>query len=439
MTKKKQDTGNTASKAQSKKQEIVSPPTYMAIDLNEGDIRNDFSKIADSMRAIRAQHIIDGNVGDETKNEYLHLTNRLASTVEGLADKTISKNMGNMIEHMNKNPNIINYDYFCESVNENFLKSLDNILIDIKGDNFSNLSDRHHLFNALKFLAVRNASLEQKLPIYDTILPFNSPKILSEILANKGIEATIKDGAVNVSYLSMNENLFFSQIPSLGMPKIRTMLPVQVYEELENLKKQKGRIHRFSDMIPLSKIKDDLIEVEFQIPIYSENEKHNHILLLEDLAQVEIPNKIKENLIWTQENHFTQGKYFQKALTDDENINLNKFQNQLYLGREIGALVLYDVLEKSIEPYIKVSGITCFKNERYPMIYILDNTQREKNNNLESRKTEFDKILGALNSNEKIEDKLSKCFGDIKGMKYFHLQRYGNKGEKIFDSIATPD
>ena len=67
-------------------------PKHVTLELEEADVQSDIIKVTDAMSRIRAEALHNEKLTDAQKDEYLHLTYRLASGIEGTADsKTVKK------------------------------------------------------------------------------------------------------------------------------------------------------------------------------------------------------------------------------------------------------------------------------------------------------------------------------------------------------------
>ncbi len=153
-----------------------SPPSSMVIELEEKDIRSDIPKIVNAMSKIRAECIKSKNASESQKDEYLHLTYRLASGIKALADGPITERMGLIAENINKNPALLRYDpmqdgYWKRREGE-FTKTLDDLLINCLRDDFHDTDSKHHVLQAIKYLGVEGASFKEREEVYSTILPF---------------------------------------------------------------------------------------------------------------------------------------------------------------------------------------------------------------------------------------------------------------------------
>jgi hypothetical protein len=155
------------------------PAKHMTIELGDEDIHSDVVSILDSMSSIRQEQLTDNRVSDETKNEYLHLTCRLASCMQATADDGLRDKMQATFDALVGNAALMTYDYsqgsFWRRVDPNFSKNLESATICLIGDDFRGLEDSHHIWNASKYIWGNEASEDDRLGMYDTVLPFSDP------------------------------------------------------------------------------------------------------------------------------------------------------------------------------------------------------------------------------------------------------------------------
>lgn len=159
---------------------MSSPPAFLSVVLEEDDVRADLVSIVESMRAIRQEEVKDGEVSDQAKDEYLHLSYRLASTLEGLMNDTTIPKMQKMVDIIKKDPFLRTYDAlqdsFWAAAEPEFSTTLDETVISFMEDDFAGLQDKHHFFNALKYIASQDDPLAERIEMYNTILPEHPPK-----------------------------------------------------------------------------------------------------------------------------------------------------------------------------------------------------------------------------------------------------------------------
>jgi len=153
------------------------PPNNMTVNLEDSDVHDDFVKIADAMEAIRRQDIADKGISGENKNEYLRLTHRLASTMEGIGDDDLAALINDTASAASESELVLNYDFSREEhfqkEHSEFSHKLDLVTIVCFGDDFRGFADKHHVFNAAKFAGSQSNDKEGKFAVFDSILPFN--------------------------------------------------------------------------------------------------------------------------------------------------------------------------------------------------------------------------------------------------------------------------
>lgn len=151
------------------------PPSSMIIELEDKDVERDLTKILGAMALIRAEAVQNRQLDDGQRDEYLHLTYRLASGMKALADEKTVNKMQLVAERLSENPQLQNYDPFQEDYwdrkEPDFTGTLDELLIGVMKDSFDSIDKKHHVLQAVKYLGVENSS-EKRKEVYDTILPF---------------------------------------------------------------------------------------------------------------------------------------------------------------------------------------------------------------------------------------------------------------------------
>ncbi len=238
-------------------------PRAIVLELADDDVRQDLASIVNSMEAIRREEIVDRITSEERKNEYLHLTARLASTVEALADDKLLEKMNSVVKQFDVNPALFAYDYLQESFwrknDPAFSKLLDQVLIGLKGDSFSGLREKQHILNALKYLGARDEDLERRIEIYNTIIPFSSinheeTKKLAEIALNKHAIVKIKEnGNLEVKKVS-NMDDFLNIARFFGFTGINGLITNDQMNQLS----RDGIYMDKVEKIDMKKIKDNM-------------------------------------------------------------------------------------------------------------------------------------------------------------------------------------
>ncbi len=155
---------------------------------------------------------------------------------------------------MNENTALLHYDYtqegFWREVEPEFSKSIDRVLISLRGDDFSTLEEKYHLINAVKFIGCKDSEMAEKLKVYDTIQPYNELKGENKDIFMKEISKVINQKRIGVSpfhmKVSSNTNIekILESAPKLGFTTVETVFPG---EELEGLKEKfKGTVRNVS-------------------------------------------------------------------------------------------------------------------------------------------------------------------------------------------------
>jgi hypothetical protein len=152
------------------------PPSHMTIELEEKDVRKDMSKIIRDMSKIRNEALKNKKLDDEQKDEYLHLTYRLASTMQAVADENMIQKMQTLTDRLSKNSILSKYDpiqdKYWQNKEKKFIQNLDDLLISIVRDDFHTIDAKHHVLQAIKYIGVEDSEFKKREEVYNSILPF---------------------------------------------------------------------------------------------------------------------------------------------------------------------------------------------------------------------------------------------------------------------------
>jgi len=201
------------------------PAEAQVIHIGDEDIGGCLSDVLKNMNAIR-QEGIQNNKAE--KEEYTRLVLRLASFIEALAGDTLNKNIDIITEEAEKNPALLSYDYlqdkYWQENNPRFAKTLDAILIEFKEDDFVSLAEKHHLFNAIKYLKSGKVPEEKRAQIQATISSHNplEQKTVSAELAKYGINAENFDDLTVEAKNSEGYEFLARVLDYLGFTGMRT-------------------------------------------------------------------------------------------------------------------------------------------------------------------------------------------------------------------------
>ncbi|MBI5065005.1 hypothetical protein HZA97_02105 [Candidatus Woesearchaeota archaeon] len=220
-------------------------PKVVDMEISDDDLQSSLVKILTSMESLRREQMKENLISDESKNEYLHLTYRLASILEGFArdekeNSVLTDRMQLVMDVVSKNNALLSYDFlqddFWRGVEPEFSKTLDLILIRLKGDAFSGLQDKHHIINAIKYLAGSNLSFDDKVEVYDTILPYNTPntklneKFFKEKMKELGIEGNIEDLILEAKNVKNLDSLLYSA-SLVGVSRVKVKMDYELYQK----------------------------------------------------------------------------------------------------------------------------------------------------------------------------------------------------------------
>ncbi len=233
-------------------------PSAIQLELQENEVREDINTILDAMHKIKTEahaNAVNKKAGslqdlcdDKTKDEYLHLTYRLASAIKGISDDLLDSRMKKVVDCMEKDARLIRYDYcqeeYWKDENKEFSRTLDKVVISALGDRISSFEAKHHTLQAVKFLASADSSPEEKERIYATILPFNG----AVPFENKNSFSQVLKRFIGYSYHAESDNGMcikvkgekkfledvFKEAKKMGYLSLESMMSTDDYNQLKN-------------------------------------------------------------------------------------------------------------------------------------------------------------------------------------------------------------
>ncbi len=151
-------------------------PNFISIELEEKDVGKNVLEVLSSMSMIRNEKLKVREISEEGRDEYLHLTQRLASGIEALSDGFMVENLKAVVEELNSNMKLLDYDPFQDEYwkknNPRAMEGLENILISLVKEDFNTLDTKHHIMQAIKYLGAAGEKDSERERIYGTIFPF---------------------------------------------------------------------------------------------------------------------------------------------------------------------------------------------------------------------------------------------------------------------------
>ncbi len=144
-------------------------------EFEKNDAHNSVAKIIKNMQRIRQHNLLSHKANDKEKQNYLCLSQSLASAIENFKDDLLAKKIQEVYVESDKNSELMKYDALQERnwrIKEPvFSKALDDILVAFRKEDFIWIDEKHHIFNALKCLKAKEKSLQERICMYDSILP----------------------------------------------------------------------------------------------------------------------------------------------------------------------------------------------------------------------------------------------------------------------------
>jgi hypothetical protein len=158
---------------------MADAPNRLTIELEEKDIKKDLASIIEAMSRIRFEAIGNRNIPDETTEQYLHLTQRLAADMRALVTPSMIDNLQFLARSMDEDDALLFYDsmqdrYWSEVAPE-FIMALEKAVIQLMGDRCTSLDYKHHIAQAVKYLGARSESPERREAIVNSIAPLHGP------------------------------------------------------------------------------------------------------------------------------------------------------------------------------------------------------------------------------------------------------------------------
>ena len=229
---------------------MTEAPKVVVLELEDKDVEGDISKIIKSMSEIRAETMTDRKLSDTQRDEYLHLAYRLASGIEGIADNGMFSKMQRITKILEKNNILLSYDPlqdgYWKKREKEFVQTLDDLLFSVVKDDFETIETKHHVLQAVKYLAVEGSPFKEREEVYDTILPFHGPsklenndfgrKLLGKLFGNQYNVSSLEELTL---YVDASHDGFTEDIIKLAEEMGYTKLRVDMKED--DLKKLKTR------------------------------------------------------------------------------------------------------------------------------------------------------------------------------------------------------
>lgn len=136
------------------------------------------AKDIEQMDALRDKQLAQGKLSDEEMDGYLSMSYALFEHIQSYDDAYVASRAATVRKALIGNKNILQYDIlqdgFWREAEPAMSVALDDLTIALRGDDFLDMSEKHHVLGAIKHAICEGAGLEERIAVYDTILPRNS-------------------------------------------------------------------------------------------------------------------------------------------------------------------------------------------------------------------------------------------------------------------------
>ena len=168
-------------------------PRAITVNLTDEGVEKNISSILKDMGSIRNETVQNEKISDEQKDEYLHLTHRLASCIKGLATPQIIEGMDKLGKYADKNKELISYDplqrEYWKGKNPDFVGTLDDLTARLFGDDFNSTDQGHHIVQTIKYFGSIGEEEKKQIALLDAIVPFSSPNLKNDNLLKRAMSS----------------------------------------------------------------------------------------------------------------------------------------------------------------------------------------------------------------------------------------------------------
>jgi hypothetical protein len=360
------------------------------IELEYEDIVKTSLQIFRYMNIVRNNSINNNKISNFEKDEYLHLTQRLASCIENIVDDKSIENIQSLANIVNDKEKLINYDTlqtkFWKKENNQFEDTLKTIVENIYSKNeelkkvnldyninpinlgMDNIS--YHLFQAIKYIDKCDEEENIRTKTYNTILPHQKPIEMNKENQENKIET--KDNLI-------------SRVK-------RTIRIDNVKDELTDLiEEAKEQGYTYLDVkLKQSELKELIENNKYLDLIYiNSNDKYAKIETIIKFYNTSLENQIKKNIE-------DVSKYFCKLNLKEKidgvektEIIITENQNNNQVSFDENIISQINTLNDNLEKFYKNNTVIDFEKEFKN--YFLENLENYKNtinnalNNLENQ------------------------------------------------------
>ncbi len=161
-----------------------------------------------------------GNPNLEKRDKYLGLSQEFGELLDSMPDIKVSVKY---LVQRAENGEGAEYDpYFIEAweqIYPDFINVLENLTIQLMGDDLAGFKSTHHIWNAIKYLSTEGKPLKDSLKVYDTILPVQ-PSLDLKGFTVTGIEPS--DGILTLGREPDKLEDIVKRASQIGFKRLRT-------------------------------------------------------------------------------------------------------------------------------------------------------------------------------------------------------------------------
>lgn len=175
----------------------MQPPKRMVIEMTSKDVSDNLMSIVGGMNSIREECIANLRYTNEQQQDYLRMTSELASCVNVIARENEVTEHLMVVDALVRRDGLLRFydplqEGFWQKREPNLSLALDDLCAVVLRHDFMGVSDRYHVFQALKYMTTRDPGVKASqssaqnpdlFDLYGTILPVNG------VMSNNSLES----------------------------------------------------------------------------------------------------------------------------------------------------------------------------------------------------------------------------------------------------------
>lgn len=401
-------------------------PTNISVELEDDDVRKSLFQTLTAMDLIRNE-AITSQLNEEKKDEYLHLTYRLASNLKGLANETVIEKMNFVVNELSKNGKLMDYDItqrpYWLKTNKDFCETLDDLVFNITQDLFLTTRHKYHILQGIKYLAVLEADKEERKKVFSTILPHQHPvsidqkqtfsqRVLGLFFGNTYRIQDVDGGGIRIHGSFSDLEPIIEMCNERGYDFIEFELYGNCFREFKKVLRENYNLEaQAKQELDVNKI---LVKIDIGKPNKATKPK-NYFEVFREVAQKDLQGR--ESLVWQEDKHFKFGRKFEMELKKE--LKNQKIDTNILTDYEFVAIS--DIFKN--DDTTKITA-TYFGAEQDITLSLVTEE------NVDYVKLTQKNLPKVLNSNKSIEDKMKEIHSLTKAK---YLRCVTSLGETVFE------